>query len=163
MSFHLSRLRLLPGFLPPEEADWMFSKLLAELPWSQKTNYRQGVYQGLKDKQYRRGEMWAYDVRWRLNRVPQLQLACCWVHVCSSFVIVLCWTFPHVWDIFMLCITFESTYRVQMSANTAKSSICFTLTTKYVTFSVCIWICILIDCCLVLMVDFLSPSTLAWV
>ncbi|XP_030588183.1 alpha-ketoglutarate-dependent dioxygenase alkB homolog 3 isoform X2 [Archocentrus centrarchus] len=35
-------LRLLPGFLPPEEADWMFSKLLAELPWSQKTNYRQG-------------------------------------------------------------------------------------------------------------------------
>ncbi|XP_028305964.1 alpha-ketoglutarate-dependent dioxygenase alkB homolog 3 [Gouania willdenowi] len=37
-----SRLRLLPGFLSPEEADWMFSKLLAELPWSQKTNYRQG-------------------------------------------------------------------------------------------------------------------------
>ncbi|CAJ1055981.1 alpha-ketoglutarate-dependent dioxygenase alkB homolog 3 [Xyrichtys novacula] len=38
----VSRLRLLPGFLPSEEADWMFSKLLAELPWSQKTNYRQG-------------------------------------------------------------------------------------------------------------------------
>lgn len=38
----VSILRLLPGFLPPEEADWMFSKLLAELPWSQKTNYRQG-------------------------------------------------------------------------------------------------------------------------
>nr|XP_033491575.1 alpha-ketoglutarate-dependent dioxygenase alkB homolog 3 [Epinephelus lanceolatus] len=38
----VSRLRLLPGFLPPEQADWMFSKLLAELPWSQKTNYRQG-------------------------------------------------------------------------------------------------------------------------
>lgn len=38
----VSRLRLLPGFLSPEEADWMFSKLLAELPWSQKTNYRQG-------------------------------------------------------------------------------------------------------------------------
>ncbi|KAM6973357.1 alpha-ketoglutarate-dependent dioxygenase alkB homolog 3 [Aplochiton taeniatus] len=38
----VSRLRLFPGFLPPEEADWMFSKLLAELPWSQKTNYRQG-------------------------------------------------------------------------------------------------------------------------
>ncbi|XP_058500429.1 alpha-ketoglutarate-dependent dioxygenase alkB homolog 3 isoform X2 [Solea solea] len=38
----VSRLRLLPGFLPPEEADWMFSKLLAELPWSQKTNYRHG-------------------------------------------------------------------------------------------------------------------------
>ncbi|XP_056272142.1 alpha-ketoglutarate-dependent dioxygenase alkB homolog 3-like [Pseudoliparis swirei] len=38
----VSRLRLLPGFLAPEEADWMFSKLLAELPWSQKTNYRQG-------------------------------------------------------------------------------------------------------------------------
>uniref|UniRef100_A0A3B5BJF2 AlkB homolog 3, alpha-ketoglutaratedependent dioxygenase n=1 Tax=Stegastes partitus TaxID=144197 RepID=A0A3B5BJF2_9TELE len=37
----VSRLRLLPGFLPPEEADWIFSKLLAELPWSQKTNYRQ--------------------------------------------------------------------------------------------------------------------------
>lgn len=42
--FHLSRLRLLPGFLSPEEADWMFSKLLAELPWSQKTNYRQGEH-----------------------------------------------------------------------------------------------------------------------
>ncbi|XP_028286821.1 alpha-ketoglutarate-dependent dioxygenase alkB homolog 3 isoform X2 [Parambassis ranga] len=39
----VSRLRLMPGFLPPEEADWMFSKLLAELPWSQKTNSnRQG-------------------------------------------------------------------------------------------------------------------------
>lgn len=33
------RLRLFPGFLPLEQADWMFSKLLAELPWSQKTNY----------------------------------------------------------------------------------------------------------------------------
>ncbi|XP_077452900.1 alpha-ketoglutarate-dependent dioxygenase alkB homolog 3 [Stigmatopora argus] len=38
----ISRLRLLPGFLPTQEADWMFSKLLAELPWSQKTNFRQG-------------------------------------------------------------------------------------------------------------------------
>ncbi|KAL0967941.1 hypothetical protein UPYG_G00260150 [Umbra pygmaea] len=38
----VSRLRLIPGFLPPEEADWAFSKLLAELPWSQKTNYREG-------------------------------------------------------------------------------------------------------------------------
>ncbi|KAF6721523.1 Alpha-ketoglutarate-dependent dioxygenase alkB-like protein 3 [Oryzias melastigma] len=38
----VSRLRLQPGFLSTEEADWMFSKLLAELPWSQKTNYRQG-------------------------------------------------------------------------------------------------------------------------
>ncbi|CAK6954484.1 alpha-ketoglutarate-dependent dioxygenase alkB homolog 3 [Scomber scombrus] len=38
----VSRLRLLPGFLSLEEADWMFSKLLAELPWSQKTNIRQG-------------------------------------------------------------------------------------------------------------------------
>ncbi|KAM8750792.1 alpha-ketoglutarate-dependent dioxygenase alkB homolog 3 [Acanthopagrus schlegelii] len=38
----VSRLQLLPGFLPPEEADWIFSKLLAELPWSQKTNFRQG-------------------------------------------------------------------------------------------------------------------------
>ncbi|NP_001003511.2 alpha-ketoglutarate-dependent dioxygenase alkB homolog 3 isoform X1 [Danio rerio] len=36
----VSRLRLIPGFLLQEEADWMFSKLLAELPWSQKTNYR---------------------------------------------------------------------------------------------------------------------------
>ncbi|TNN79928.1 Alpha-ketoglutarate-dependent dioxygenase alkB 3 [Liparis tanakae] len=42
----VSRLRLLPGFLAPEEADWMFSKLLAELPWSQKTNYRQGEAYG---------------------------------------------------------------------------------------------------------------------
>uniref|UniRef100_A0A8C2IH48 AlkB homolog 3, alpha-ketoglutarate-dependent dioxygenase n=1 Tax=Cyprinus carpio TaxID=7962 RepID=A0A8C2IH48_CYPCA len=36
----VSRLRLIPGFLQQEEADWMFSKLVAELPWSQKTNYR---------------------------------------------------------------------------------------------------------------------------
>lgn len=50
--FCLSRLLLLPGFLPLEQADWMFSKLLAELPWSQKTNYRQGGYQGLFSKQY---------------------------------------------------------------------------------------------------------------
>lgn len=40
----VSRLQLLPRFLSPEDADWIFSKLLAELPWSQKTNYRQGVY-----------------------------------------------------------------------------------------------------------------------
>lgn len=33
------RLRLFPGFLPLEQADWMFSKLLAELPFSLKTNY----------------------------------------------------------------------------------------------------------------------------
>ncbi|KAK0153385.1 Alpha-ketoglutarate-dependent dioxygenase alkB 3 [Merluccius polli] len=38
----VSRLRLVPGFLARQEADWIFSKLLAELPWSQKTNYRQG-------------------------------------------------------------------------------------------------------------------------
>ncbi|CAG5957689.1 alpha-ketoglutarate-dependent dioxygenase alkB homolog 3 isoform 1-T1 [Menidia menidia] len=38
----VSQLRLLPGFLPTDEADWMFSKLLSELPWSQKANYRQG-------------------------------------------------------------------------------------------------------------------------
>ncbi|XP_023697949.1 alpha-ketoglutarate-dependent dioxygenase alkB homolog 3 [Paramormyrops kingsleyae] len=38
----VSRLRLVPGFLSQEEADWMFSKLLAELPWSQKTNFKQG-------------------------------------------------------------------------------------------------------------------------
>ncbi|XP_011605361.1 alpha-ketoglutarate-dependent dioxygenase alkB homolog 3 isoform X1 [Takifugu rubripes] len=38
----VSRLLLVPGFLPPEEADWIYSKLLAELPWSQKTNYRHG-------------------------------------------------------------------------------------------------------------------------
>ncbi|XP_049579703.1 alpha-ketoglutarate-dependent dioxygenase alkB homolog 3 [Syngnathus scovelli] len=37
----VSRLRLVPRFLPAEEADWMFAKLLAELPWSQKTNFRQ--------------------------------------------------------------------------------------------------------------------------
>uniref|UniRef100_A0A673GBA6 Alpha-ketoglutarate-dependent dioxygenase alkB homolog 3 n=1 Tax=Sinocyclocheilus rhinocerous TaxID=307959 RepID=A0A673GBA6_9TELE len=36
----VSRLRLIPGFLQQEEADWMFSKLLTALPWSQKTNYR---------------------------------------------------------------------------------------------------------------------------
>ncbi|KAI1904024.1 hypothetical protein AGOR_G00001430 [Albula goreensis] len=38
----VSRLRLLPGFLPQAEADWVFSKLFAELPWSQKTNFKQG-------------------------------------------------------------------------------------------------------------------------
>ncbi|XP_076863488.1 alpha-ketoglutarate-dependent dioxygenase alkB homolog 3 isoform X2 [Brachyhypopomus gauderio] len=36
----VSRLQLLPRFLPMEEADWMFATLMAELPWSQKTNYR---------------------------------------------------------------------------------------------------------------------------
>lgn len=45
------RLLLVPGFLPPEEADWIFSKLLAELPWSQKTNYRQGVF-GMNEKSF---------------------------------------------------------------------------------------------------------------
>ncbi|KAM9854152.1 alpha-ketoglutarate-dependent dioxygenase alkB homolog 3 isoform 2-T2 [Aulostomus maculatus] len=38
----VSILRLLHGFLPTDDADWMFSKLLAELPWSQKSNVRQG-------------------------------------------------------------------------------------------------------------------------
>lgn len=40
----LPRLRLFTDFLQQEEADWMFSSLLAELPWSQKTNYRQGQW-----------------------------------------------------------------------------------------------------------------------
>lgn len=38
----VSRLRLFHNFLSMEEADWMFSKLLNELPWSQKTNYSRG-------------------------------------------------------------------------------------------------------------------------
>ncbi|XP_028815060.1 alpha-ketoglutarate-dependent dioxygenase alkB homolog 3 [Denticeps clupeoides] len=38
----VSTLRLFPGFLLQEEADWVFSTLLADLPWSQKTNHRQG-------------------------------------------------------------------------------------------------------------------------
>ncbi|KAJ8249073.1 hypothetical protein GJAV_G00230900 [Gymnothorax javanicus] len=38
----VSRLRLLPGFLSQAEADWVFTHLLNELPWSQKTNFRQG-------------------------------------------------------------------------------------------------------------------------
>ncbi|KAJ8252641.1 hypothetical protein COCON_G00219530 [Conger conger] len=38
----VSRLRLLPGFLSQTEADWVFSNLLAELPWAQKTNFKQG-------------------------------------------------------------------------------------------------------------------------
>lgn len=38
----VSRLRLLPGFLAQTEADWLFSKLLAELPWAQKTNFKHG-------------------------------------------------------------------------------------------------------------------------
>ncbi|XP_033823984.1 alpha-ketoglutarate-dependent dioxygenase alkB homolog 3 [Periophthalmus magnuspinnatus] len=38
----VSRLCLIHNFLSTEEADWMFSKLLHELPWSQKTNYRLG-------------------------------------------------------------------------------------------------------------------------
>uniref|UniRef100_A0A8C7DR06 AlkB homolog 3, alpha-ketoglutarate dependent dioxygenase n=1 Tax=Oncorhynchus kisutch TaxID=8019 RepID=A0A8C7DR06_ONCKI len=36
------RLRLIPGLLPSEEAYWTFSKLLAELPWSRKTNLQTG-------------------------------------------------------------------------------------------------------------------------
>lgn len=38
----VSRLRLIHNFLSTEEADWTFSKLLHELPWSQKTNYSRG-------------------------------------------------------------------------------------------------------------------------
>ncbi|XP_061576702.1 alpha-ketoglutarate-dependent dioxygenase alkB homolog 3 [Cololabis saira] len=38
----VSRLRLRPGFVPTDEADGMFSRLLEELPWSRKTGYRQG-------------------------------------------------------------------------------------------------------------------------
>ncbi|XP_064169948.1 alpha-ketoglutarate-dependent dioxygenase alkB homolog 3 isoform X1 [Anguilla rostrata] len=38
----VSRLRLLPGFLAQTEADWLFSRLLAELPWAQKTNFKHG-------------------------------------------------------------------------------------------------------------------------
>ncbi|KAK7880675.1 hypothetical protein WMY93_032673 [Mugilogobius chulae] len=38
----VSRLRLIHNFLSTEEADWTFSKLLNELPWSQKTNVRLG-------------------------------------------------------------------------------------------------------------------------
>ncbi|XP_018620737.1 alpha-ketoglutarate-dependent dioxygenase alkB homolog 3 isoform X1 [Scleropages formosus] len=38
----VSRLRLFPGFLSQEEADWMFSRLYAELPFSQKTNLKHG-------------------------------------------------------------------------------------------------------------------------
>ncbi|KAJ8417000.1 hypothetical protein AAFF_G00282270 [Aldrovandia affinis] len=38
----VSRLQLLPWFLSQTEADWAFSKLFAELPWSQKTNFKQG-------------------------------------------------------------------------------------------------------------------------
>lgn len=51
------RLRLRPGFLTPEEADWMLSKLLAELPWSQKTNYRLGGYQQNQLQTYK-GAKW---------------------------------------------------------------------------------------------------------
>ncbi|CAL9696729.1 unnamed protein product [Knipowitschia caucasica] len=38
-----SSLRLIYNYLSTEEADWLFSKLLHELPWSQKTNYRLGA------------------------------------------------------------------------------------------------------------------------
>lgn len=38
----VSRLRLFHNFLSTEEADWSFSRLLHELPWSQKTNYSRG-------------------------------------------------------------------------------------------------------------------------
>lgn len=38
----VSRLRLLHNFMSTEEADWMFSRLLHDLPWSQKTNYSRG-------------------------------------------------------------------------------------------------------------------------
>ncbi|KPP72356.1 alpha-ketoglutarate-dependent dioxygenase alkB3-like, partial [Scleropages formosus] len=38
----VSRLRLFPGFLSQEEADWIFSRLYAELPFSQKTNLKHG-------------------------------------------------------------------------------------------------------------------------
>ncbi|MBN3326627.1 ALKB3 dioxygenase, partial [Atractosteus spatula] len=39
----ISRLRLFPSFLSVAEADWMFARLLEELPWQQKSNMHQGV------------------------------------------------------------------------------------------------------------------------
>uniref|UniRef100_W5LZ45 Alpha-ketoglutarate-dependent dioxygenase alkB homolog 3 n=2 Tax=Lepisosteus oculatus TaxID=7918 RepID=W5LZ45_LEPOC len=39
----ISRLRLFPSFLSVGEADWMFARLLEELPWQQKSNMHQGV------------------------------------------------------------------------------------------------------------------------
>ncbi|XP_067850152.1 alpha-ketoglutarate-dependent dioxygenase alkB homolog 3 isoform X2 [Heptranchias perlo] len=42
----VSRLHLIPGFVDPKEADWMFEQLHMEIPWHQKTNIRQdGSYQ----------------------------------------------------------------------------------------------------------------------
>nr|XP_033784555.1 alpha-ketoglutarate-dependent dioxygenase alkB homolog 3 [Geotrypetes seraphini]XP_033784556.1 alpha-ketoglutarate-dependent dioxygenase alkB homolog 3 [Geotrypetes seraphini] len=42
----VSRLRVFPSFIVPKEADWMFEQLQKEIPWSQKTNFRQdGFYQ----------------------------------------------------------------------------------------------------------------------
>ncbi|XP_041132366.1 alpha-ketoglutarate-dependent dioxygenase alkB homolog 3 isoform X1 [Polyodon spathula] len=38
----VSRLRLIPSFLPISEADRMFAQLLADLPWSQKSNLLHG-------------------------------------------------------------------------------------------------------------------------
>ncbi|XP_058858438.1 alpha-ketoglutarate-dependent dioxygenase alkB homolog 3 isoform X4 [Acipenser ruthenus] len=38
----VSRLRLIPSFLPVSEADWMFAQLLADLPWKQKSNLLHG-------------------------------------------------------------------------------------------------------------------------
>ncbi|XP_073515551.1 alpha-ketoglutarate-dependent dioxygenase alkB homolog 3 isoform X2 [Phyllobates terribilis] len=34
----VSRLRLVPLFIDPKEADWMFEQLQSEIPWNQKTN-----------------------------------------------------------------------------------------------------------------------------
>ncbi|XP_033913063.1 alpha-ketoglutarate-dependent dioxygenase alkB homolog 3-like isoform X1 [Acipenser ruthenus] len=39
----VSRLRLIPSFLPVSEADWMLAQLLADLPWKQKSNLLHGV------------------------------------------------------------------------------------------------------------------------
>ncbi|KAK1159906.1 hypothetical protein AOXY_G21351 [Acipenser oxyrinchus oxyrinchus] len=38
----VSRLHLIPSFLPVSEADWMFAQLLADLPWKQKSTLQHG-------------------------------------------------------------------------------------------------------------------------
>lgn len=119
VSFHLSRLRLLPGFLAPEEADWMFSKLLAELPWSQKTNYRQGGYRGLENKQHALG--WGGWGWGGVNRVPRfsfsfnhsaalnflfsLCLRCIWCCISLKNTLYLLFKKKLLWDFFKVWCT----------------------------------------------------------
>uniref|UniRef100_A0A8C7DNH3 AlkB homolog 3, alpha-ketoglutarate dependent dioxygenase n=1 Tax=Oncorhynchus kisutch TaxID=8019 RepID=A0A8C7DNH3_ONCKI len=62
------RLRLIPGLLPSEEAYWTFSKLLAELPWSRKTNLQTGYINSHDSHVSKLGQLSTFSITGNLYR-----------------------------------------------------------------------------------------------